>query len=157
VTLRAWRIDKRQWASTAFSGEGARLYGGRWNTKGRAVVYAAEHAALAALEILVHVQDEQLLAAAYVLIEATLDDALVEEIPPGELPRDWAADPAPASTQGAGDAWLAAVDSRPVLRVPSAVVRTGWNYLLNPLHPRFREIHIGSPQPFEFDPRLLKG
>lgn len=156
MSLRVWRIDKAKWAATAFSGDGARLYGGRWNSKGRPLIYAAEHSALAAMEILVHIRAEELLTTAYVLIEATFDESLVQELTPTELPADWAADPIPASAQQVGDAWLAAAKSQPILRVPSAVVRTGWNFLLNPLHPRFTEIGIGTPQPFEFDPRLLK-
>lgn len=156
MTVRAWRIDKRKWAATAFSGEGARLYGGRWNSKGRPMVYAAEHSALAALEILVHVKAEELVAASYVLIVATFPDSLVQEIQPGELPEDWADDPPSVSTQRLGDVWLNDVESKPVLRVPSAVVRTAWNYLLNPFHPRFSEVVIDQPLPFEFDPRLLR-
>jgi RES domain-containing protein len=156
VIVRAWRIDKTRWADTSFSGEGARLPGGRWNSAGRPLVYTAEHAALAALEILVHVQDEQLLQLAYVLIEATFDDDLVDVIPEAKLPKDWDANPVPAAVQRFGDDWLAAPGSRPVLRVPSAVISAGWNYLINPVHQRFSEIRIGNSQPFKFDPRLKK-
>lgn len=156
MTLRAWRIVQARWAATAFSGEGARLYGGRWNTAGRAAVYVAEHPALAAMEMLVHLEAEQLLASAYVLIEVTFDDALVDVVSVDDLPRGWAADPAPVVAQEFGDAWLAAPTSRPLLRLPSAVVRGGWNYLLNPRHPQFAELQIGEPRPFEFDARLLK-
>lgn len=156
MTARAWRIDKARWADTSFSGEGARLYGGRWNSAGRPLVYTAEHAALAAMEILVHVHVEQLLKAAYVLIEATFGDDLVDVIPAAKLPKDWDANPVPASVQQFGDNRLAAPGSRPVLRIPSAVIPAGWNYLLNPLHPRFSEIRTGKPQPFKFDPRLKK-
>jgi RES domain-containing protein len=154
VIRRAWRIDKKKWRSTSFSGEGARLYGGRWNSPGRPLVYAAEHAALAALEILVHGIPEQLLAQAYCLIEATFDHALVEELPTKDLPRDWASDPVPRSTQRIGDAWLTAPSSRPVLRVPSAVIPEAFNFLINPLHADFRKVRVGKPKPFRFDPRL---
>lgn len=156
MTLRVWRIVQERWATTAFSGEGARLYGGRWNGAGRPLVYAAEHPALAAMEMLVHLEAEQLLEATYVLIEATLDDELVDAVPPEKMPKGWDADPAPVSAQRFGDAWLAAAASRPVLRVPSAVLPAGWNYLLNPRHPRFPEINIGEPHPLTFDSRLKK-
>lgn len=156
MTRQVWRIVQGRWAATAFSGEGARLYGGRWNSAGRALVYTAEHSALAAVEMLVHLQAEQLLKIAYVLIDATFDDGLVDTIPPEKLPPDWDADPAPASAQLVGDDWLATSSSQPVLRVPSAVIPNGWNYLLNPLHARFAEIKFGKPQPFKFDPRLKK-
>lgn len=90
------------------------------------------------------------------LIEVTLDDELVDVSPAESLPDGWDADPAPAAAQRFGDAWLAADASRPVLRVPSAVVRAGWNYLINPRHPRFAEVQIGEPRPFDFDARLLE-
>jgi RES domain-containing protein len=156
VTVRAWRIDKAKRAATAFGGEGARLYGGRWNNPGRPVVYTSEHPALAALEILVHAVPDQLLTTAYVLIEVTFDESLVDTPDVSALPPDWASDPPPDSARRFGDAWLAAADSKPVLRVPSAVVRTAFNYLQNPLHPRFGEVRVGSSQPFEFDHRLGK-
>ena len=45
-----WRIATARRARTAFSGDGARLYGGRWNPKGMPLVYCAESRALAMLE-----------------------------------------------------------------------------------------------------------
>ena len=150
----AWRIDKKKWRTTSFTGEGARLYGGRWNSPGRPLVYTAEHSALAALEILVHAIPDSLLVHSYSLIEATFDDSLIDELLKKELPKDWASDPAPRSTQRVGDAWLDAATSRPVLRVPSAVIPQAYNFLINPMHAEFRKIRIGKPKPFRFDPRL---
>ncbi|MBX9580323.1 MAG: RES family NAD+ phosphorylase [Gemmataceae bacterium] len=152
MTVRVWRIDQVRWAATSFSGEGARLYGGRWNSPGRSVVYVAEHPGLAALEVLVHAIPERRLRTGYCLIEAIVPPELIDPIP--DLPDDWAADPPPETARAVGDRWLAADDSRPALRIPSAVVPDGFNYLLNPLHPRFAEVRIGQPQPFRFDPRL---
>ena len=54
MTVVAWRIFKPKHEATAFTGEGARLYGGRWNSKGTSMVYAASSQSLAALELLVH-------------------------------------------------------------------------------------------------------
>lgn len=152
MTVRVWRIDQTRWATTAFAGEGARLFGGRWNSRGRPVVYVAEHPALAALEVLVHAVASVRLTTEYCLIEAVFDAALVDPAP--DLPPDWAADPAPASSQAVGDRWLLDPGSRPALRVPSAVVPGTFNYLLNPRHPRFPEVRVADPQPFRFDPRL---
>lgn len=156
MTVHVWRIDKSKRAATSFSGEGARLYGGRWNSPGRPLIYTSEHPALAALEILVHAIPEKLLLRAYCLTEVTFDDALIDLLPKKALPKDWSDDPAPKSTQLLGDTWLASEDSQPVLRVPSAVVGGTYNYLINPLHARFRRIRVGMPKPFRFDPRLGK-
>jgi RES domain-containing protein len=75
-TVKTWRICAPRYADTAYSGEGARI-GGRWNSKGRAVVYASESISLAVLEQLVHVEDPAVLGA-FVVISASLDEATVE-------------------------------------------------------------------------------
>lgn len=154
MIVRVWRIDKLKWATTSFSGEGANLYGGRWNSPGLPMIYTSEHPALAALEILVHSIPDQLLFRSYFAIEAKFDDSLLDVLPKKALPRDWSHDPVPKSTQRLGDAWLASGDSRPVLKVPSAVVSGTFNYFINPLHPKFRQIRVGKPNRFRFDPRL---
>jgi RES domain-containing protein len=152
VPVTAWRIVKRRLARTAFDGEGARLEGGRWNSPGMPVVYTSASAALAALEILVHLGRGSVLDS-YVLISCVFEERLVTELDPGRLPDDWRTYPAPAALQSIGDEWLAS-GSSVVLRVPSVVVATEANYLLNPRHPDFRAIRVHSPQPFVFDPRL---
>ena len=150
--IRAWRIVKAKHVADAFDGEGARLLGGRWNSPGRRVVYTAENAALAALEMLVHLGRMGTLPA-YVVISCDFDEKLVTEVK--DLPANWRAFPAPPALQAIGDAWLESVKS-PVLRVPSAIVPSENNYLLNPAHPKFRRIVIGKPEKFELDVRLLK-
>jgi RES domain-containing protein len=147
----AWRITKQKHARSAFTGEGARLYGGRWNSKGRAVVYAAESRSLALTEMLVHLQAEALLLH-YVLFRCEIGESLVREIDLADLPKSWAADPAPKRDQAVGDKWIDSAASA-VLRVPSAVVIGEMNYLLNPAHPDFAKIAI-SPQKFRIDKRL---
>ena len=156
MIVSVWRIDKLKWAATSFSGDGARLYGGRWNSPGHPMIYTSEHPALAALEILVHAIPDKLLLRAYCSIEAKFDDSLLDVLPKKTLPRDWSHDPVSKSTQRLGEIWLASEESRPVLKVPSAVVNGSFNYLINPLHPRLRQIRIGKPKPFRFDPRLGK-
>ncbi len=153
MSLSAWRIVKRKLARDAFSGEGARLYGGRWNSPGVSVVYAAQTQSLAALELLVHLENSDLLYE-YVVIEARCDPALITRIPKSDLPQDWRASPPPASTRAIGDAWIAEEPS-PVLELPSAVIPAENIFLLNPQHPAFEKIRIGEPVPFEFDVRLI--
>jgi RES domain-containing protein len=152
--IRSWRIVKAKHAATAFDGEGARLLGGRWNSPGRRVVYTAESAALAALEMLVHLGRMTALPA-YVVISCDFDEKLVADADRQKLPANWRAFPAPHALPAVGDAWLQSGKS-PVLRVPSAIVPGENNYLLNPAHPKFRRIVIGTPERFELDLRLLK-
>ncbi len=167
MTRTFWRLTKAKHARAEgaagaerglFSGYGSVLHAGRWHPKGRPVVYAAESAALALLETLVHVERADLLGFDYVAIPVTVpdaleDDGLVEVLDPGSLPADWRAWPYPASTQALGTAWF---DARRavVLIVPSVVVPHERNVLLNPTHPRFGELEIGEAQPFPVDPRL---
>ena len=147
-----WRITKSARVGNAFDGEGARLHGGRWNSPGTAVVYTAESQSLAALELLVHLHASQLLAS-YSTISADFPDELVQTVDPGSLPEDWQSSPAPLALQELGDRW-AADGTSVVLRVPSVVVPLESNFILNPRHPDFGEVVIGSGRPFQFDPRL---
>jgi RES domain-containing protein len=148
----AFRIVKATLVETAFSGEGARRYGGRWNSPGTEVVYAAQAESLAMLELLVHLQASDLLLA-YVTVRVDFDDSLVEALPANALPVRWRASPAPSVLQAEGDRWARERRS-PVLRVPSALVPRESNYLLNPNHPELARIVVGEPERCDFDPRL---
>ncbi|MBI1747075.1 MAG: RES domain-containing protein [Acidobacteria bacterium] len=148
----AWRIVKRKLAATAFNGDGARLHGGRWNNPGVAIVYTAQSQALAALEMLVHLDSPELLEK-YVLFEVGIDPAMITPVEPSQLPRNWRAHPSPAQVRAIGDAWAASRTSA-VLRVPSGLVPGENNFLLNPRHKDFPKLHIGKPLPFRFDLRL---
>lgn len=147
-----WRIVLERFAREAFSGEGARLYGGRWNSPGHPAVYAAGSRALAVLEMLVHLEMPQLLER-YQLFEAVLPESLITELAVKNLPRDWRDDPVPKSAQAVGDEWIEKASSA-VLCVPSVLIPEEHNYLLNPRHPDFKQVRISAPQNFRFDPRL---
>ncbi len=150
---RVWRLCKSKWAATALSGIGAAEFPGRWNSEGQKIVYTASSQALAALEMLAHVEDRSYLRLAqFVMIAVIIPDPLVQV--PKRIPSGWAALPLPSSSQRFGDRFLTAALS-PAMRVPSAVVPNEFNYLLNPLHPDFGEFEIGKPERFRFDPRLL--
>jgi RES domain-containing protein len=150
----AWRIVKKQYAASAFDGEGALLFGGRWSSPGVAVVYVASTRALAALEMAVHL-DRSTLLAFFVLLPCEFDDTLVTVVDRAGLPAHWRRDPAPPELATIGDGWVKQARSA-VLAVPSAVIEEEMNFLLNPGHPDFSRIRIGNPQAFEFDPRLIK-
>ncbi len=144
-----WRIDKPRRA--AFSGEGARRFGGRWNSPGVAVVYLSEHQSLAALEIFVHVQP-LIPREKYLAYFVEWDEALMEVRK--KLPPDWRASPPGPATMQVGDQWVREARSV-VLAVPSAIVPAEHNFLLNPAHPKFRQIRQHKPVEFVFDPRII--
>jgi RES domain-containing protein len=154
VTVIAWRITKRKHARAAFSGGGARLFGGRWNSPGIAMVYTAQSQSLAALEMIAQLDSSQLLAS-YVLFKVGIDESLITEVEFSQLPRNWRANPAPAKVRAIGDAWVVGRVSA-VLRVPSALVPGENNFLLNALHEDFPKLQIGRPLSFRFDPRLTR-
>ncbi len=146
-----WRITTRRFADQAFSGEGARLYGGRWNRVGQAVIYTAESRSLALLEMLV--QDEPL-RAHYVLIPAHLhENVSLETLDTTVLPKDWRTPAGREALQTLGSAWLRQARTC-VLVVPSAVMPAELNYLINPLHPDFKHIALGEPETLNTDMRL---
>ncbi len=156
--ITAWRIVQSRYVDGAdeeagrgaFSGEGARLYGGRWNRPGLPVAYAAGSCSLALLEVLVNLGEPRLLKQ-YLLIPVAFDVEAVETV--DELPDDWRAYPAPRSTQKYGDVWIREARS-PVLQVPSVVVPAEWNYIVNPRHPGFVDLEIGAPEVLDVDERL---
>lgn len=149
--LTVWRMTTAKRADTALSGEGARLYGGRWNPKGVPMVYTAGSQSLATLELLV--QDGRLLAN-YVMIPVTLPSRLkIEHINPDDLSEAWRKPESREQLQLIGAGWCKRGSSA-VLAVPSAVIPGETNYLLNPLHPSFSKIEIGDAQEFVTDLRL---
>ncbi|MBI5488574.1 MAG: RES domain-containing protein [Deltaproteobacteria bacterium] len=153
--IAAWRIVKTRHAADAFSGEGARLYGGRWNHRGTSVVYAADSLALAALEQFMHLAGKHV-AIRFVCFRIDVPDAVnVDVLPRGSLPRNWRREPAPDETKDLGTAWVRR-GAAAVLRVPSVVVPVEHDFVLNPGHPDFTRLRLSKPQPFTFDPRMWK-
>ncbi len=151
--MRLWRIGRA--AHPAWSGEGARLYGARWNPRGLPAIYTGCSYAIAALESLVHA-NLGMLAANLVFVVADLPAAaIVERVDPGGLP-GWN-DEGAAVAQAFGRAWLMERRSL-VLLVPSVVTQgLDWNAVVNPLHPDFGAIAVTEPQPVAWDGRLRIG
>ena len=149
-----YRIAKRD-VVTDLSGTGARLFGGRWNHKGTAVVYTSETRALATVEFLVHVS---LSNAPRGLMIATIEipDSIVpEDIPRASLPRGWRDYPPPRGVADLGTRWAKSKKSL-LLRLPSAVVEHEHNVLINPLHSEMRRVVLREVEAFEFDKRLIR-
>ncbi len=148
-----WRVLKSKYDAHAFDGEGSRLYGGRWNSPGRRVVYAAQSIALAALELLVHLGNREVLNH-YRLHAIHFADNHAMTVKPKSLPADWRNSSGPNSLRKIGDAWLTDGTSV-ILAVPSAVVPLELNYLINPEHRDFASLTTEGPLDFTFDTRLM--
>ncbi len=147
-----YRIVQDQWAASAMNGEGARLYGGRWNSPGVAAVYLADSRALAALEILVHAPREALLLK-WTVIEIEVPESMIEKVPHEKLPDTWRLQPSSHQAQTFGTRWLRDFQNLSLL-LPSVVIPEENSLLLNPSHPGMRDLKPGPPQPFSFDSRL---
>lgn len=151
-SITVWRLASKRRASTLWIGEGAFRRGARWSPPGVRTVYCAESRALAALEVLVHVEEVgDFVAQDWVIASVPIPTELIEQ--PQKLPADWRVYPYGPSTQKFGAEWIRSGRSA-ALRVPSAVVLGEFNYLLNPQHPDFPKLQLGKPGPFQFDPRL---
>lgn len=151
--ITAWRIVQAQWAERAFDGEGARLYGGRWNPAGLPVIYLADTRALAALETLVHAESS-MHQAVYMRFEVSFPKQLVESADMSELGTALTSPMISPATQEFGRDWHTR-SAQPVLEVRSAIIPEEPNYILNPKHPKFDRIKIGKAEAFAFDPRLI--
>jgi RES domain-containing protein len=138
----------------AFIGEGAYRYGGRWNSRGRRVVYLGGNPSICALELLVNTgEPEDLYRIPYVIIPIDFDEGLLSR--PASLPPDWKSYPPSPSCAALGDRWRAEGGTA-ILEVPSAVISIERNYILNPLHQDFDQVQVGPAEKFEFDSRLVK-
>ena len=155
MTVQAFRIVQKSLSATAFDGEGARKHGGRWNSRGKPLVYTSGTLALATLEIFVHLESYEVLNKRYCYIPVDIPKTICKTLDRSLLPAGWDSDPPIFVTRELGDRWLAAGDSA-VLVVPSAIVPAGVNYLINPQHPDFSKIVIHPMLDYVFSSRLLK-
>lgn len=134
------------------SGNGAKLYGGRWNSKGLPVLYTTENISLAVLEILVRA-DMQTIPLTYHLIKIEIPDSIQSiSITIGKLKNDWKDDL--GYTQWMGGEFIKS-NKTLVLKVPSAIVDEENNYILNPEHRDFKKVKIAAVKKFQFDKRLF--
>ena len=151
--VRCWRLVKARRAADAWDGEGAYRYGGRWNSRGTRVVYSSQSLSLALLEILVHL-DQTRAAPKLVAFFADIPAACIEDLSVGTQSNGLLSAPlAVKNPRRFGDAWIEEASSL-ALRVPSAVIPTEQNILINPGHPDFKRIRISQPEVFRFDDRL---
>ena len=153
--MRFWRICRRRYAAEAAGGEGAYLYGGRWNSRGVRVVYASTSLALAAIETFVNLEP-RLQPKDLVSIEGEIPEALeIERVSLETLPPRWDKS-RDESLRRFGDEWIH-VGRTVALLVPAATISGEWNILLNPAHAEFKRVHFHEPKAFEFDVRMFRG
>jgi len=148
-----WRLTRRPYADP--SGKGGEVFDARWHTRGRPVVYLAATAALALLEVRVHLE---LLPGSlpddYVLMRVDApDDVEFRAIRPGDLPDGW--QESEELCRPFGDAWLEGAGSA-LLRVPSAIIEVEHNVLLNPRHPDAARVQVEEITAFRWDQRLFR-
>jgi RES domain-containing protein len=148
--LRVYRFVSTRFPD-GLSCEGARRYGGRWNSKGVAVLYCATSESLAMLELRVHSPHPYPRARWRFALEVP-EDALTS-IEAEELPRGWNQLPPGPASKRIGDAWVAS-NSTLGLLVPSVVASEEKNLVLNPSHPRFQEVRILAKRRVVLDKRL---
>lgn len=148
-----WRITHARYRETAFSGAGARQYGGRFNSRGVPAVYTSESLALALVETLVGLTEVADLQH-YLFFRADLPEHPLASVGPDNLPDEWDAHPPSRRTQALGDRWVAQQRAL-ALRVPSVVVPYSYNYVLNPEHPDFSNVTIHEAERLPVDPRII--
>lgn len=146
-----YRIVQAEWAASAMTGEGARMFGGRWNPPGVPAVYLADSRALAALEIIVNAPRE-VSALAWRIIEVEVPEELIETVRTAALPSDWQALPSSPGARLHGGRWLQSGGLG--LKLPSAVIPEEFTLLLNPQHPEAGKLRVSEPKVFRFDPRV---
>jgi RES domain-containing protein len=150
-----WRLTATRFADRAYTGEGARLYGGRWNHAGTPLVYTSGTLSLAAVEYFVHLEPD--IAPDHLAARAAEipGDLRIPVLSLADLPVNWRSYPAPERLKELGTGWARSRVSV-ALSVPSAVIPHERNLLLNPLHPDYIRIRLLPPEPFSFDPRMWK-
>ena len=146
-----YRISKCTYIND-LSGTGARLYGGRWNNIGRPMVYMASTRSLAVLEVLVHLSPTNIPDDFCQITFDVPNDVQVLDV--NTLPVNWQDYPEPTALKAMGDAFLKQ-NKHLLLKVPSAIIKEEFNYLLNPAHPKAHLVKIVEQKEFTFDERLL--
>lgn len=137
------------------SGKGASMCGARWNSKGTEIIYTAQNRALAMAEVVVHLSLATL-PSDFVMLTIFIPDSIkIQEIKLVDLQSDWNVFPSSFHTAGIGDRFILQNDFA-ILKVPSAVVKGDYNYLIHPFHEDFKQIKIIDQIDFPFDKRIFK-
>jgi len=154
--MNAFRIAQNQYVND-LSGKGAELFGGRWNSIGVPLLYTALNKSLSVLEHLVHLIGSASVLEQYSIITIELpDSSTISEMSLAKLPDGWDNNPILPVSRILGNQFVA--DRQYLaLKVPSVIVQSEFNLLINPNHPDFRSVQLLSIEPFIYDERLIKG
>ena len=146
-----YRISKTMYAKD-LNGVGARKYGARWNQPGYECLYTSESRALALLEFTVNTNINDI-PRALSIVTIDLGKAGMQELKEAQLPGDWRAFPAPASTKKFGTLLLKAAKAA-IIKIPSAIIPNEFNYILNPLHTKHKSFKIIDIADYAYDLRI---
>jgi RES domain-containing protein len=152
--MRVYRIARKRHLDD-LTGAGAKTFGGRWNHRGRAVIYTSETRSLAMVEFLVHVSWMKAPSDLGIATLEIADEIQPEILSPADLPEDWRLYPAPPRLADLGTGWVHSRRSL-LLKVPSAVVEQEHNILINPGHSDLIRVTVLEVKDLEFDRRLFK-
>ena len=152
---RVYRILRKPYAKKPLDGEGAYLFGGRWSNRGTRLAYTAAHQSLAMLEYFIHI-DQTDPPKDLVVVTAEIPDSVSRTtLSAKRLAPNWRQSPSPQEIASTGDRFVR--DGRTaILIVPSALVPSEANWLINPRHPEFARIRLSSVDPFEYDTRFFR-
>lgn len=135
------------------SGTGSKLFGGRWNSPGIPAIYTSASKSLAVLESLTNTPPAILQNDFSILILEITGKVLPDEFHEKDLPKNWKTYPAPVNLAKLGDKWLLA-RKRLLLKVPSVVIPSEFNFIINPLHSDMKKIKITAAEKLELDARV---
>lgn len=138
--------------SNDLSGNGAKLYGGRWNSIGTPAIYTSFTISLALVELFIHKKTYEEIIVNQ-LMEITINDTIETKIDYHKLKNNWQDDA--GYCQYIGNQFLAMEQVGMI--VPSAVIEQENNLVLNPLSKDFlKKVKIKKIKSFSFDDRLFK-
>jgi RES domain-containing protein len=152
--MEVFRLARKKYP-IELSGKGASISGARWNSKGTEIIYCAQNRALAMAEVLVHLSLATLPNDFVMLTIDIPGDVFIEVLNPEKLNIDWNVFPCTFDTPFLGDDFIKRNEAC-VLKVPSAVVKGDFNFLINPYHADFYKIKITEQTDFPFDKRIFK-
>jgi len=152
--VKIYRVAKKKFVED-LSGEGARLYGGRWNKKGQSMLYFSEHLSLCVLELLTRI-DYEFLSQDYAFIEVEISERSITPLSDiHTISKNWRVDPPISATTDFGSKWLLNNENLAMF-VPSAVLPRERNILVNPNHLSVSKLKILDQGPLELDPRMIR-
>jgi RES domain-containing protein len=151
--MKVYRISREKYIRD-LSGEGARRFGGRWNKRGVPVIYTSSQESLAALEVLANTPLSSLPDDLYLITLILPESIKIMQIKSPDLPKGWNRYPPPNYLREAGSEWLISRNSL-AMRIPSALINSEFNILLNPIQKEMSQIKTGEVRSFRFDQRIL--